>query len=126
MALGRGLSAILEEVSLAYEQNINKSDQLSSDIHDSVVSEKQQKKVIDIIISQKLTVRQIEDLVKYIKKEEHSKIKKVTKKEPWIESYRQEIKEFLPFSHKLKDNKIEIAFKNSEELMKFIEIIKKT
>ncbi len=90
------------------------------------LNEKQQKKVVDTIIGQKLTVRQTEDLVKYIKKEEHSTRKKVSKNEPWIESYGREIKEFLPFSHKLKDNKIEIAFKNSDELMKFIEIIKKT
>jgi len=90
------------------------------------LTQEQQKKVVDTIIGQKLTVRQTEDLVKHIKKDAFSAIKKGKRRIPWMQSYSDEVKEFLPFSHKIKENKIEIAFKNSEELIKFIEIIKKT
>jgi len=90
------------------------------------LTHEQQKKVVDTIIGQKLTVRQAEDLVKLIKKDAFSTIKKDKKRVSWMQSYSDEVKEFLPFSHKIKENKLEIAFKNSDEVIKFIEIIKKT
>jgi ParB family chromosome partitioning protein len=89
------------------------------------LSDERQKRVVDTIIGQKLTVRETENLIKELKEDKKHK-KKSTPKSSWIKSYSDKIAEYLPFSHRLKDNKIEIAFDNEDELIRFIEIIKKT
>jgi len=52
--------------------------------------------------------------------------KSLESREFWSSFYRKEIKENLPFEYHLKENKIEITFRNEDEVIEFIEIIKKT
>jgi ParB family chromosome partitioning protein len=85
-----------------------------------------QKVVIDTVLGQKLSVRETENLVQRMKKSDTSDIKNVKKRESFIKKYEKELSEALPFQHKIKANKLEITFKNKDELIKFIQIIKKT
>ena len=44
----------------------------------------------------------------------------------WIKSYESDLKNFLPFKHKFKSNKLEISFQDETQLQEFMEIIKKS
>ena len=79
--------------------------------------------VVDTIIGQKLSVREVENLVK------NGKNSKALIRKPTTSSFKigaeekKRIKENLPFSHKSKRNTIEIVLPNEEELIKFISFL---
>ncbi len=78
---------------------------------------------VDTIIGQKLSVREVENLVK------NGKNSKALIKKSAIPSFKigaeekKRIEENLPFSHKSKRNTIEIVLPNEEELIKFISFL---
>ena len=86
------------------------------------LDEKKQKIVIDSIIGQKLSVRDVEKMVKNNK---HTHISKSVKNTtPLLASYADEIAENLPFTHKLKAKSIEISFENAQEAANFLTFLK--
>ncbi len=89
-------------------------------------NEKEQKILVDTIVGQKLSVRESELLVKNRKltDDEHT-FNSVPKKEYFIRSYKKKIKEYLPFDFKVKNNSLEINFKNAEEIEKFLNMLPK-
>ena len=89
-------------------------------------NEKEQKILVDTIIGQKLSVRESELLVKKKKSMEDENIFISTpKKESFIGSYEKKIKEQLPFDVKVKNNALEINFKNAEEIEEFLNMLPK-
>ena len=84
-----------------------------------------QKVIVDTIIGQKLSVREAENLVKQHKKGKKSAGKTANHTE-WMQVYQSDLKQYLPFGHRIKSNKLEIQFKNETELQQFMEIIKKS
>jgi len=88
------------------------------------LDENRQKIIIDSIVGQKLSVRDVENMVKREKRE--TAVKKTSKKsDSMLDAYREELARTLPFSYKLKDKSIEISFKNTHEIEKFLSILKK-
>ena len=89
-------------------------------------NEKEQKILVDTIVGQKLSVRESELLAKNKKltDDEHT-FNSVPKKEYFIRSYKKKIKEYLPFDFKVKNNSLEINFKNAEEIEKFLNMLPK-
>ena len=87
--------------------------------------DKDQKILVDTIIGQKLSVRESELLVKNRKLNKEEVLVPVVKKESFVNAYEAKIKERLPFSYKVKNNAIEINFKNSEEIEKFLNLLPK-
>jgi len=89
-------------------------------------NEDEQKLLVDTIIGQKLSVREVEVLAKK-RKEKVTSVSKTPKKEEifFINSYKGMISDNLPFAFKLKNNSIEINFKNSSEIEKFLEMLQK-
>ena len=89
-------------------------------------NEKEQRVLVDTIIGQKLSVRESELLVKK-KKSSDSKttIASFSKKASFIGNYEKKIKEQLPFSVKIKNNALEISFKNAGEIEKFLNMLPK-
>jgi len=88
--------------------------------------EKEQKLLVDTIIGQKLSVRESELLAKKRKSLESSEIATIIpKKESFIRTYETKIKKQLPFSFKVKNNALEINFKNEEEIEKFLNMLPK-
>ncbi len=85
----------------------------------------QQKIVADTIMGQKLNVRETEKLVKQHKNDKNKATKKRKKDKSWMQGYEEKLKIRLPFKHSVKSNKLEIIFKDEEDINKFIEIIKK-
>jgi len=90
------------------------------------LSPEKQQVIVDTVLGQKLSVRETENLVQRMKKSENRDTPNPKKQESFTKRYEKEIQDSLPFQHKIKDNKIEITFKNKDELIKFIQIIKKT
>ena len=89
-------------------------------------SEKEQRVLVDTIIGQKLSVRESELLAKKKKSMEDENIFISTpKKESFIGSYEKKIKEQLPFDVKVKNNALEINFKNAEEIEEFLNMLPK-
>jgi len=89
-------------------------------------SEKEQKLLVDTIIGQKLSVRESEMLAKKRKaNEEEEPLPPVKKVESFVNRYEQKIKERLPFAYKVKNNALEINFKNQEEIEKFLNMLPK-
>jgi ParB family chromosome partitioning protein len=87
------------------------------------LDEKKQKIMIDSIIGQKLSVRDVEKMVKNGK--EISPSKSSGKKEISIlDEYAESIAEALPFTHKIKANSIEITFKNTQDVTNFLSFLK--
>jgi len=80
-----------------------------------------QKVIVDTIIGQKLSVREVEKLVQLDKKP----TKAVANKMNWMQLHESDLKKILPFKHKIKSNKLEISFEDETQLQKFMEIIKK-
>ena len=89
-------------------------------------NEVEQKLLVNTIIGQKLSVREVELLAKK-KKESMASVSKSPKKEEmfFINSYKGTISDRLPFSFKLKNNSIEINFKNSTEIENFLQMLQK-
>jgi len=89
-------------------------------------NEKEQKLLVDTIIGQKLSVRESEMLAKKRKANEEEEVLPPTKKiENFVNHYEQKIKERLPFAYKLKNNALEINFKDQEEIEKFLNMLPK-
>ena len=86
--------------------------------------EEEQKVLLDTIIGQKLSVRETELLAKNKKQS----LKVVDEKETtlyFINSYKGSISERLPFAFKLKNNSIEINFKDKSEIENFLQMLQK-
>ena len=88
-------------------------------------SENEQKILVNTIIGQKLSVRETEVLAKS-KKSSSEIVTKVEKKNSYfINNYKESIDKSLPFSFKLKNNSLEINFKNDTEIEKFLQMLQK-
>ena len=90
--------------------------------------EKEQKILVDTIIGQKLSVRESEILAKKKKSnsnEEDEVLAPKTKRDYFVNAYKAKIKERLPFAYRVKNNAIEINFKNPEEIEKFLNMLPK-
>jgi ParB family chromosome partitioning protein len=87
------------------------------------LDEKQEKIIIDSILGQKLSVRETEKLVKNYKSNSSSKSKK-SKNDDLLLEYKNELKELLPFKHKIKSNSLEITFSNTKDIEKFLNLLK--
>lgn len=88
--------------------------------------EQEQKVLVDTIIGQKLSVRESELLVKKKKASEILEEVLVPQEvEIFVENYEKKIKEQLPFDFKVKNNALEINFKNVDELEKFLNMLPK-
>ena len=83
-----------------------------------------QKRIIDTIIGQKLSVREAEKIVKNYKNNHEKKLKPQTKT-ALMDNYRSEISTVLPFRHKIKSKSVEISFSSAEEIENFLSILKK-
>jgi ParB family chromosome partitioning protein len=86
--------------------------------------EDEQKILVDTIIGQKLSVREAELIAKNRKakmaKNNKSSIKKGI---DFISHHREGISKKLPFSHKFKNDTIEIKFKNEKEVEEFLSML---
>ncbi len=85
------------------------------------LDEKRQKIIIDSIIGQKLSVRDVEKMVKQNKP---TSAKSRPKSENLLGQYADEISETLPFSHKVKPKSIEITFETTQDVEKFLSFLK--
>jgi len=85
------------------------------------LDEKRQKIIIDSIIGQKLSVRDVE---KMVKQDKHTPVKSKPKNENILKAYVNEIDEILPFPHKIKSKSIEISFQNTQDVEKFLSFLK--
>jgi len=83
----------------------------------------QERVIVDTIIGQRLTVRETENIIKKHKSKDQKKIKK---NDEWLAKYSKELKTLLPFKHNIKSNRLDISFKDEQQVQKFIEIIKNT
>ena len=88
------------------------------------LDEKRQKIIIDSVIGQKLSVRDTENKVKNHKENpagiKTSKIvKNITK------NYVEDLRELLPFAHKIKAKSIEINFADEKDIANFLTFLKK-
>jgi len=86
--------------------------------------ESEQKILVDTIIGQKLSVRDTELLAKKKKSGKKEELKKETKVS-FLESYKNSFNEKLPFSFKVKNNSLEINFKDDAEIEKFLKMLQK-
>lgn len=87
------------------------------------MDDKKQKIIIDSIVGQKLSVRDVENMVKNHKEGVGSR----PAKKPalsLLDPYGKALDELLPFSHKIKAKSIEISFANEEEVKNFLTILK--
>ena len=83
-----------------------------------------QKRIIDTIIGQKLSVREAEKIVKNYKNNHEKKLKPESKT-ALMDDYRSEISTVLPFRHKIKSKSVEISFSSAQEIENFLSILKK-
>jgi ParB family chromosome partitioning protein len=87
------------------------------------LDDKQEKIIIDSILGQKLSVRETEKLVKNYKTTSNTKAKK-SKNDDLLLEYKNDLKELLPFKHKIKSNSIEITFSNTKDIENFLNLLK--
>lgn len=86
--------------------------------------EVEQKLLVDTIIGQKLSVRESELLAKNKKNVEKEEVK--TKKViSFMDNYKNSFNEKLPFAFKVKNNSLEINFKDNAEIEKFLDMLQK-
>ena len=83
-----------------------------------------QKIIVDSIVGQKLSVRDTENMVKKYKSNDDLTV--VKKKFNYINQYRDNIKSLLPFTHKIKQNSIEITFSNEDDIKNFLLFLENT
>jgi len=86
--------------------------------------EREQNSLVEKIIRKRLSVRETELLVKNKKEKLESKGKKQLKSS-FIDSYKGSLSDRLPFAFKLKNNSIEISFKDSTEIETFLDMLQK-
>jgi ParB family chromosome partitioning protein len=82
-----------------------------------------EKVIIDSIIGQKLSVRDTEKLVKKYKTKPSSE-KNPKESFELLNEYKKELKALLPFTHKVKSNKLEITFDNKKDIENFLKLLK--
>ncbi len=84
-------------------------------------STKEQRELVNTIIAENLSVRQIESIVKSkkAKKSEESR-----EGEDFVVEYKKDISKKIPFQFKLKNNKLEINFKDETELENFLSLFR--
>jgi len=87
------------------------------------LDDKQEKIIIDSILGQRLSVRETEKLVKNYKTTSNTKAKK-SKNDDLLLEYKNDLKELLPFKHKIKSNSIEITFSNTKDIENFLNLLK--
>ncbi len=82
---------------------------------------KEQRELVNTIIAENLSVRQIESIVKSkkAKKSEESR-----ESEDFIVEYKKNISKKIPFQFKLKNNKLEINFKDETEIESFLSMFR--
>ncbi|KIM04596.1 MAG: chromosome partitioning protein ParB [Sulfurovum sp. AS07-7] len=83
----------------------------------------EQEDITNSIISQDLSVREAENLIKLKKGSLYKSSEEESKN---LIEYGDDFKELLPFKFKLKKNSLEINFKDEKEIEKFIIMIKKS
>jgi len=83
----------------------------------------EQKLLVDTIIGQKLSVREAELIAKNRKIKSDDKNDTFKKDINFLINHKEVISQKLPFSFKLKSDKLEIKFKNEEELQQFLSMI---
>jgi ParB family chromosome partitioning protein len=86
-------------------------------------NEGEQKVLVDTIIGQKLTVRETEVMAKNKRSKSDKEKNSLVEKTNFMTNHKEGISKKLPFSHKLKNNTIEIKFKNEKEVEKFLLMI---
>ena len=86
--------------------------------------ETEQRLLVDTIIGQKLSVRETEHLVKNKKLKEEN-IEPEEKKPNFIMGYKSRLEDQLPFKIKMKNNSLEINFKNNDEIENFLKMLQK-
>jgi ParB family chromosome partitioning protein len=86
------------------------------------LDEKRQKIIIDSIVGQKLSVREVEKMVKNNKSGSTSPNSK--KEKSLLDNAASEIDANLPFKHKLKAKSVEIYFENAQEVANFLSFLK--
>jgi ParB family chromosome partitioning protein len=86
--------------------------------------EAKQKVLVDTIIGQKLSVRETELLAKKKKSSDNKNIKEDLNIN-FIKNYKDDLKEKLPFSFKVKQNALEINFKDKIEIEIFLKMLQK-
>ena len=86
--------------------------------------EVEQKLLVDTIIGQKLSVRESELLAKSRKNGEKEEVKK-EEVISFIDNYKNSFKEKLPFAFRVKNNSLEINFKDNSEIEKFLKMLQK-
>jgi ParB family chromosome partitioning protein len=86
--------------------------------------EVEQKVLVDTIIGQKLSVRESELLAKKKKSGEKVEVKKENKT-TFIANYKESFRDKLPFAFKVKNNSLEINFKDDAEIEKFLKMLQK-
>ena len=87
------------------------------------LDEKKQRRIIDSIIGQKLSVRDAEKMVKDAK--ENTTTVKIKNQNHILEKYAKEFETILPFSYKLKTKSIEISLSNENDIKNFLTFLKK-
>ncbi|MCB4754393.1 MAG: ParB/RepB/Spo0J family partition protein [Sulfurovum sp.] len=87
------------------------------------LDEKRQKTIVDSIIGQKLSVRDVEKIVKQNKNREDLK-KDIKRPLSLLDEYTNEIDMHLLFKHKNKAKSIEIYFENTQEVENFLAFLK--
>ncbi len=85
--------------------------------------EKEQKKLVDTIIGQKLSVREAEQLAKNFKNSQNEPLP-IKKNHSLMRGHQENFFKKIPFQFKLKNDAIEIKFKNEEEVEKFLSMLK--
>ena len=86
--------------------------------------ETEQRLLVDTIIGQKLSVRETEHLAKNKKLKEEN-IEPEEKKPNFIMGYKSRLEDQLPFKIKMKNNSLEINFKNNDEIENFLKMLQK-
>jgi len=90
-------------------------------------NEKDQKFLVDTIIGQKLSVRESEVLAKKKKRMDESEkfISPIRETQSFVRSYEKKLQNRLPFGVKIKNNTLEISFKDDAEVQKFLNMLPK-
>jgi len=88
------------------------------------LEEEKQKVIIESIIGQKLSVREVEKIVKSYKEPMLPPSKKVSKA-IFLEEIADEIADLLPFTHKIKAKTLEITLSNEKDIQNFLTFLRK-
>jgi len=84
--------------------------------------EKEQKRLVDTIIGQKLSVREAEILAKRLKNLPNNPLNP-TQENGFMSERKEKFSKKLPFPFKLKNDAIEIKFKSEDEVEKFLSML---